>query len=164
VNAAARAYLDRFFAEQGRRYGWTPGQVEEEWRAVFAAQGGRDPICGRRFDLSKIGRGGRMPSTDHNHITNEIRGLLCGGSLDAKTCNRLIGLYSADKLQRAADYMRNPPARPVLLKLRAGIELERTVGDPVAVALDALERDVKPVLGHTEAYRELFAALGAMRS
>lgn len=123
TTSAKDAYLRRFFAEQGRRYAWTPGHVREEWEAVFRAQGGACAICLRPFRL-KIGgaAGGRMPSTDHNHLTNEIRGLLCGGSQDPKTCNRMIGFHRDNPLvfRRAAEYLETPPARAVLLVVRAG--------------------------------------------
>ena len=117
--AAKDAYLRRYFREVERKYGIT----EDEWRAIFKAQGGADPICGRRFSM-KIGgaHGGRMPSVDHNHFTGEVRGLLCGGSHDPKTCNRMIGFHRDNPLvfQRAADYLIEPPARAVLLAVRQG--------------------------------------------
>lgn len=123
TQAAKDAYLRRFFAAQGRTYGWTPGHVREEWQAVFAAQGGKCPICTRPFRLKIGGSGnGRMPATDHNHLTGEIRGLLCGGSLDPKTCNRLIGFHKDNPVifRNAADYLETPPARAALLAVRAG--------------------------------------------
>lgn len=127
MSAAARkeAFLRQFFAKQAARYGWTPGKVREEWEAVFRAQGGKCAICRRPFRLQIGGSGnGRMPATDHNHLTGEIRGLLCGGSLDPKTCNRMIGFHKDNPqvFRNAAEYLETPPARAVLLELRRGVE------------------------------------------
>lgn len=123
TTAGKDAYLRRFFRDQEKRYAWTPGHVREEWEAVFAAQGGACAICRRRFSM-RIGgsAGGRMPSTDHNHLTDEVRGLLCGGSQDPKTCNRMIGFHKDNPLVflRAHNYLTEPPARAALLAVRAG--------------------------------------------
>lgn len=83
--------------------------TEAQWRAIFRAQGGACAICKRPFKSV-------LPAVDHNHLTGEVRGLLCGGSFDAKTCNRIIGFWKDDPriFRRAADYLADPPARKVL--------------------------------------------------
>jgi hypothetical protein len=103
------ARIKRYLAEAFRKYGIT----ETQFRALWAAQGGRCYICQRPFKS-------KLPAIDHDHETQFVRGLLCGGSFDAKTCNRLIGFHSADNLERAAQYMRNPPAFAVIGRIRPG--------------------------------------------
>lgn len=80
--------------------------AEQYWK-LYEAQGGRCAICRRATGKT------RRLAVDHDHKTNEIRGLLC------KTCNRYgIGIFARDDaevLDRAAEYLRNPPARKILL-------------------------------------------------
>jgi hypothetical protein len=84
--------------------------TQEEYDAYYKAQGGRCAICRRA-----TGKARRL-AVDHNHKTGEVRGLLCN------LCNRyVIGMLAQDDpeiLDRAADYLRNPPARDVLRALR----------------------------------------------
>lgn len=80
-----------------------------EYDALYKAQGGRCWICRRATGASK-----RL-SVDHDHKTGEVRGLLCG------PCNHMIGLVARDNpevFDRAADYLRHPPALEVLRALR----------------------------------------------
>jgi hypothetical protein len=85
-------------------YALEPGDY---WK-IYAAQNGVCAICGPRS-----GRSGktRRLSVDHNHETNEVRGLLC------RTCNDILGLYRDDPaiFARGAEYLLNPPARTVLI-------------------------------------------------
>lgn len=80
--------------------------TEEDYWKLYEAQGGRCAICQRA-----TGRARRL-AVDHNHKTGEVRGLLC------KPCNRYgLGMFARDSielLERAANYLRNPPARAVL--------------------------------------------------
>lgn len=76
----------------------------EEYEALMQAQDGRCAICLKRPRKLRL-------AVDHNHQTNEIRGLLCG------RCNhKLLGAAdeSPERLRRAADYLDTPPARSVL--------------------------------------------------
>ncbi len=78
---------------------------EEEYKILYEAQGGRCAICRRATGATK-----RL-SVDHNHKTGEVRGLLCG------PCNHMIGFIGRDDpevFDRAAAYLREPPARDVL--------------------------------------------------
>lgn len=88
-----------------KRFGITAAQ----YSAMLEAQGGRCAIC-RQVPRSK-----RL-AVDHNHVTGEIRGLLCSGK-DRSGCNVAIGILhdDAEIVQRAADYLKNPPARRVLV-------------------------------------------------
>lgn len=82
------------------------GIGRDGYAKLYAAQGGVCAICGPR-----TGRNGRTKrlAVDHDHVTGEVRGLLCG------PCNRIIGIMrdDAETFQRAADYLRQPPARGV---------------------------------------------------
>ncbi|HEU4753932.1 MAG TPA: endonuclease domain-containing protein [Armatimonadota bacterium] len=100
--------LQRWFRDCERKY----GVGERAIRAMWKAQGGACYICRKPFKSV-------LPRLDHNHFTGEVRGLLCGGSWDPKTCNRLIGFYTVHQLRRAVEYLENPPARAVLAELRA---------------------------------------------
>lgn len=89
----------------------------EDYRKLYLKQDGRCCICrkakGKHPDDPK-GRGGRRLAVDHCHLSGRVRGLLCSGSTSANTCNRLIARYSVEALERAAQYMRTPPAFSVL--------------------------------------------------
>lgn len=100
----------------------TYGLTETEYRALFYAQGGRCYVCRRaRGKTRRLG-------VDHNHLTGEVRALVCTGSLNANTCNRLIAIHTPDSLRRALEVLgyavtlepSGPPARRVLVPLRAG--------------------------------------------
>lgn len=60
-----------------RHYGMTP----EQWAAMFAIQGGRCAICRASEPGNKKGQW----STDHDHTTGKVRGILCCH------CNRMLG-------------------------------------------------------------------------
>ncbi len=83
------------------------GLPEGGYAALYAAQGGRCAIC-----QWATGRTKRL-AVDHDHQTGEVRGLLCG------PCNQTIGRLrdAAEAFDRAAEYLRNPPARRVLAEL-----------------------------------------------
>ena len=105
-----------------------------DYRLLYVAQKGRCWICrvakGVHPDDPK-GRGTRRLGVDHDHLTGQVRGLLCTGSLSANTCNRLIERYTDAALARAADYKRNPPARVLeeMRKTMAQIDLLGTQWD-----------------------------------
>lgn len=101
-----------FFASAFRKYGIT----EMEYRALYRAQGGKCYVC-----RSASGRSRRL-GIDHNHATGEVRGLVCTGSLDAKTCNRLIAIFTRDALLRAAAMLSDPPPARAVLSVMRGAE------------------------------------------
>lgn len=84
----------------------TYGISAEQYKILYEAQGGRCAICRRATGAT------RRLAVDHDHKTGEVRGLLC------KPCNRYgLGMFARDNpevFDRAADYLRNPPAREVL--------------------------------------------------
>jgi len=94
--AAARRRAEQ---HQLQAFGLTP----EDRAAILAFQDGLCAICG-----PWTGYNGktRALSTDHCHKTGIVRGALC------KHCNDLLGRVrdSPEALERAAEYLRNPPA------------------------------------------------------
>lgn len=118
--------LDKFFGDIFEKYGITPA----EYRALYRAQGGRCYVCRRASGKSK-----RL-GVDHNHLTGEVRGLVCTGSLNANTCNRLIAIYTREALLRAVAMLSDPPpARAVLAAIRdeeagSNPEIPSLVGNP----------------------------------
>lgn len=107
----ARTTTAQYLATLERKYGLKP----EEYRALYRAQGGRCYVCRKAS-----GRTRRL-GVDHDHLTGEVRGLVCTGSLTAMTCNRLIAIYNRSQLLRAAAMLSDPPpARAVLQLMRDG--------------------------------------------
>lgn len=87
----------------------TYGITGAEYRAIYEAQGGKCAICQRATGASK------KLSVDHDHVTGEVRGLLC------TPCNRDVLGHLRDSvlaLLRAVRYLLHPPARKVLTRLR----------------------------------------------
>lgn len=101
TDLARRGWL-AFYSRAMDLYGITP----EQYRRLYLAQKGRCWICGTAKgihpDDPKAG-GSRRLGVDHNHLTGQVRGLLCTGG--DKTCNRVIGWLNATQLKRAADYL-----------------------------------------------------------
>ena len=111
--------LAQYLRHVERTYGLKPN----EYRALYRAQGGRCFVSRRA-----AGKGKRL-GVDHDHLTGEVRGLVCTGSRDPKTCNRLIAYYNREQLLRAAAMLSDPPpARAVLEALRAGGSIPSLVG------------------------------------
>lgn len=86
----------------------TYGITEQEYWAIWHAQDGRCYVCRRATGAT------RRLSVDHDHVTGEVRGLLC------RTDNSYLGHIRDDveAARRVADYLENPPARDVLRRLR----------------------------------------------
>jgi hypothetical protein len=79
-----------------RTYGLAPGDYDR----LYGSQNGTCALC-----LRATGKSKRL-AVDHDHKTGAVRGLLCG------PCNKLIG-HARDEpefFDRAAEYLRNPPA------------------------------------------------------
>jgi hypothetical protein len=113
--------LAQYLAHVERTYGLKP----IEYRALYAAQGGRCYVCRRAAGKS------RRLGVDHDHLTGEVRGLVCTGSLNANTCNRLIARYTRAQLLRAAEMLSDPPpAREALHRIRSGCGDIRSLVDP----------------------------------
>jgi hypothetical protein len=69
----------------------------EDYNKLFEKQQGKCAICGKHQNELK-----RKLAVDHNHITGEIRGLLCGN------CNKILGFAYEDIniLQNTIKYMK----------------------------------------------------------
>jgi hypothetical protein len=80
-------------AKNMRRRGYRIGP--DEYDAMLAQQNGVCAICGDRC------KSGRALAVDHDHVTGEVRGLLC------MNCNRAIGWLNDDPdlIMRAAEYV-----------------------------------------------------------
>ena len=102
MNARNVSAWRAFYSRALNVYGVTPAH----YQALYLAQRGRCWICrtatGIHPDDPKA-RGTRRLGIDHNHVTGQVRGLLCTGG--DKTCNRIIGWLTAPALRRAADYL-----------------------------------------------------------
>lgn len=97
-----------FYARCLDEYGTTPA----DYRLLYLAQKGRCWICRKARGVhpdDPRGTGGRRLGIDHNHVTGEVRGLLCTGG--DKTCNRVIGWLDHAALRRAVLYLEDPPAK-----------------------------------------------------
>lgn len=101
--AAARQHERRIMATYGLREG--------EYSLLYFGQGGKCAIC-----RVATGRARRL-AVDHDHAVAEmrgmrasVRGLLCSG------CNRMLGRFrdDSDALMRAAEYLRDWPAKRIL--------------------------------------------------
>jgi hypothetical protein len=118
--------LRAFFRDILRKYGLT----EVEYRVLYRAQGGRCYVCRKATGKS------RRLGVDHDHLTGEVRGLVCTGSLSANTCNRLIAIYNRDQLLRAVAMLSDPPpARQVLWGLRSGSGWVESLVDGSAIVV-----------------------------
>ncbi len=86
------------------------GLTEADYEAMVAEQRGRCAIC----QATSPGNGGWANNSwcvDHDHVTGQVRGLLC------RTCNTAIGLLKDDPdiVTRAAAYLRKHRQMPLPL-------------------------------------------------
>lgn len=88
-------------SELKRKYNLTSQEAD----AILAWQNGMCAICLQPQSAKKV-----RFAVDHDHKTGLVRGRLCS------YCNRIIAMFhdKPDKLQRAADYLLNPPAKHVI--------------------------------------------------
>ena len=88
-----------------KKYGISP----EEYDRLFTTQDGRCAICRNPETVIIKGTLAKL-SIDHNHATNEVRGLLC------RHCNQGLGLFrdSPELLRVAVQYLERPAILPGL--------------------------------------------------
>lgn len=127
----ARTSTESYLRGLEAKYGLKP----LEYRALFRAQGGRCYGC-RVADGSS-----RRLGVDHDHLTGEVRALVCTGSLNAGTCNRAIARYNRAQLLRLAEILSDPPpARAVLALMREGATMLPSLVGGEAWSLEELRR------------------------
>jgi hypothetical protein len=104
-------------AAHGSRIEREYGITEDDYDRLFKAQGGRCFICRRKPRTLRL-------AVDHDHVTGEVRGLLCANNENG--CNRAVvaNLEAAtdsglDAAKRAVLYLYYPPLR----RLRDGVGL-----------------------------------------
>jgi Recombination endonuclease VII len=84
--------LERRRQHLARRYNVTP----EAYEALLVQQNNLCAMC--RGTLTKAK--GKMPHTDHDHLTGEVRGILCAG------CNHGLGYIEKEGfVEMARDYL-----------------------------------------------------------
>lgn len=107
------------------------GITSEQYQAIYEYQGGKCAICQRATGFRK-----RL-SVDHCHETGEIRLLACS------PCNRMLGHLRDDPtaFERAAECLRNPPARVAL----GGIHFVPSTGAPVRPGINN-RAGAKPII------------------
>lgn len=96
-NAGAELHTDCVALRQAdQRYQRNFGMSLDRYNAISKYQRNRCAICGTNSSVLHV---------DHDHVSNAVRGLLCG------SCNRGLGLYKdlTEILQAAIDYLRMPP-------------------------------------------------------
>ena len=81
-----------------RQVRWIYGLSKQEYDELVFRQSNACAICFSTFD-------GRLPKdihVDHDHVTEKVRGLLCGN------CNRFIGIAkdSIERLNSAIEYLK----------------------------------------------------------
>ncbi|WP_422097507.1 endonuclease VII domain-containing protein [Variovorax sp.] len=85
------AYRARQRRQRVARYGLTPEQLT----AILQRQEHQCPICQRFLSEATV------PSIDHCHVTNSVRGVLC------RRCNSALGMLeeSPSNVERALEYL-----------------------------------------------------------
>ena len=87
-----------------RRYKWKMrfGITPEQYNELLIVQGGVCAVCGKpKSKKHNKSNRDQMLSVDHDHITDQVRGLLC------QDCNIAIGYFHDDstRLQKAIKYL-----------------------------------------------------------
>jgi hypothetical protein len=92
--ASPKGQLTQWKRELQRDYGLS----YSEFQLLLDVQGGVCALC-RKASVVRT-KAGRL-AVDHDHVTNKVRGLLCG------KCNMALGLFNDDlaTLRRAVEYL-----------------------------------------------------------
>lgn len=95
-------------AAHGRWILKTYGLTLEQYEALYEAQGGVCAICRRASGKT------RRLAVDHDHETGYVRMLACG------PCNSMLAHVrdEPEVLERAAQYLREPPAHAIIGKVK----------------------------------------------
>lgn len=100
--------------------------------AMYNFQGGRCYVCRRRPLKRRL-------AVDHDHKTDEVRGLLCSGE---RSCNHDIlgNITSIDMARRIVTYLEDPPARA----MKEGRDLPEAVASTTAAVMAGRSRHAAP--------------------
>lgn len=92
--------LQRTYMIHGRPF------TADDYSILFVAQGGRCYICHARPRTKRL-------AVDHDHATNEVRGLLCPGEFG---CNFAIlgNIRDLAMARRIVAYIESPPAQDII--------------------------------------------------
>jgi hypothetical protein len=93
---AHASMLARTYTIHGRPF------TADDYSVLYEKQGGRCPICLRKSVTKRL-------AVDHDHVTNEVRGLLDPGQ---HGCNLAIlgNIKDLAMAKRIVEYLENPPA------------------------------------------------------
>ena len=85
--------------QRKKRVKYKYGIEWEEYLIMFEEQGGLCPICDKL--IKPRGQQSEIGCVDHNHLTGEVRGLLCNA------CNVGLGVFedNTDIMRRAIEYL-----------------------------------------------------------
>lgn len=124
-------------ANYARHIQETYGISYDFYLALYQFQGGRCYIC------RKVPKTRRL-AVDHNHETNEVRGLLCSGE---RSCNHDIlgNIKSIDMAHRIVLYLEDPPARA----LKEGRDLPDEVATASGAVMGGKSRTIAPAVQTT---------------
>lgn len=97
------AEWDKPNTRRGKRLLDEYGLTIAEYDRLFLKQKGRCAVCGSTSPNSKRARSDMSFCVDHDHVTGQVRGLLC------QACNRALGMLKDDPelLEKAARYIRH---------------------------------------------------------
>ena len=88
-------------AKRRVKIGATYGLEYKDYVSMYSKQGGGCEICGTPIAKFKNDDGVLTAHVDHDHVTGEVRGLLC------RNCNSGLGMFQDDTelLDAAIDYL-----------------------------------------------------------
>lgn len=100
--------------EREKKLKYTYGLSLEDYNSLYELQDGNCAVC-----KNSLKKGTNDCSVDHDHETEEIRGLLCN------TCNRALGMLNDNKqtLYSAIRYLKNSPFKK-LGEFRESLEID----------------------------------------
>lgn len=106
---ASRCKTCASVASHGRQVEVRYGITADDYAALFKAQEGRCFICRERPRTKRL-------AVDHDHVTGEVRGLLCADN--EWGCNYAIlgKIKDLAMAKRIVTYLETPPARKVLTR------------------------------------------------
>lgn len=103
----------RKLAQHGRHVEGTYQITQQEYVAIYEAQGGVCYVCRKATGKTKA------LAVDHDHKCTaghdpKVGCRLCIRALLCSRCNRMIGFLDVDALQRAIEVLLNHPAQAIL--------------------------------------------------